>query len=88
MDSGIECTLSKFDDDTKLCGGNPKHRQAGQRMESSPEEKDLRVVVDDKCNMTSQCAFAAQKVKRILDCVKRSMASRLMEVILPSTPLL
>ena len=52
--------------------GNPKHRyRLGVKwLESSPEEL---VSVDERFNMSGQCAFAAQKANHILGCVKRSV---------------
>ncbi|KAJ7410216.1 rna-directed dna polymerase from mobile element jockey-like [Pitangus sulphuratus] len=108
MNTGIECTPSKFANDTKLCGAvdllggrdafqrvldrfeclcmnlmrfskakckvlhmgwaNPKHkyRPRGEWLETSSEKRDLRVLADEKLNLTQQCALAARKADHIL----------------------
>ena len=45
-------------------------------------EKGLDILVDSRLVVSQQCVLVAKKVNGILGCTKKSMASRLREVIL------
>ncbi|GAB0208770.1 mitochondrial enolase superfamily member 1 [Grus japonensis] len=64
---------------------NPKHqyRLGVDLLGSSAAEKDLGVLVDNKLSVSQQCALVAKAANGILGCIKKSVASRSREVLLP-----
>ncbi|GAB0209108.1 hypothetical protein GRJ2_003376500 [Grus japonensis] len=60
-----------------------QHRLGVDLLGSSTAEKDLGVLVNNKLSMSQQCGLVAKKANGSLGCIKKSVASRSREVILP-----
>jgi len=65
--------------------GNSKHqyRLGSEWTDNSPVQKDFGVLIGEKLSMIQQCTLTDQKANYISGCIKRRVASRLREGILP-----
>ena len=91
IDSGVDCTISKFADDIKLWAAvnTPEGRDAIQKdLDRHEQRVQVNLMrfnkTNWKLNMSQQCAFGAQKANCILGCIKRIATSTSREVIVSS----
>jgi len=99
LDGGVECTLSKFADDTKLIrvADTPEGRAAIQRdldwlekwanrhlMKFNKEKcKDLHLGNNNSTHQYMLEDTQLERVRSVLGCIRQNIFSRLREVILP-----
>ncbi|PKU41806.1 rna-directed dna polymerase from mobile element jockey-like [Limosa lapponica baueri] len=85
---GMHMNLMKFSNGEckvlHLERNNPRHQYklGTDQLESSFAEKDLRVLVDTKLSWSQECVLAAKAASGTLGCMRRSIDSKLREVIL------
>ena len=60
-----------------------QYRLGNDLLERSCVEENLSVLVDNRLTMCQRCALIAKKANSILGCIRKSVASRLREVLLP-----
>jgi len=64
---------------------NPMHkyRLGADLLENTSAEREPGVLVDDRLTMSQQCSLVTKKANGVLGCIKKSVASRSWEVLLP-----
>jgi len=60
-----------------------QYRLGADLLGSSSAERALGVLMDDKLTRSQQCALVAKEANGVLGCIKKSVASRSREVLLP-----
>jgi len=62
-----------------------QHRLGSTQLGSSSVERELVVLVDNKLNMSEQCAGVAKKANSMLDCITRASPAEIKMTLPHST---